>query len=230
MPAFTRAKLAEAKFFLDRLQGAATDFDPFYYNLSAFLSAWRSTLDIMLYDFVEIFPLGFTREDAITKRDFKVAARAAQNSEAERFITWWDNQQSVLGSTPLWKKRNLNVHRGPVGLARPPQFTVLVTGSGGTSSTIHTHNIHTGGYASHSISSLTTQGAISPSTFHTHTINTDEYASHSISSLTTQGVGVSNIWHFTDLPNDNAIEVCTQAYAQIEDIVEEAESSFHVHL
>ena len=207
MPAFTRKKLAEAQFFLDRLEGAATNSDHFYYNISAFLSAWRSTLDIMLYDFAEMFPLGFTREDDLKMRDFKVAARAAQNTEAIRFINWWDNKQSSLGSTPLWKKRNINVHRGAVGLSQQ-QFTVLVTGSGGTSSTI---SVHTGGYA----------------------VSTPNAGSSAVSTpnVSTPSSGaVSNIWHFDDLPNDNAIDICRQAYEQMEDIVEEAENAFNVTL
>ncbi len=226
MTAFTRKKLAEAKFFLDKLQELSNNSDHFYYNISAFLSAWRSTLDIMLYDFAMMFPLGFTREDDLKMRDFKVAARAAQHTEAVRFIDWWENKQSSLGSTPLWKKRNINVHRGPIGLSsqQVQQFTVLVTGSGGTSGTI---NVNISKYAFTPTSNLTTVGAISP--ISTNYI-TSEYVSTSTNNWTNPNVAVSNIWYFDDLPNDDAVNVCRQAYEQIEDIVEEAEDQFHVNL
>jgi hypothetical protein len=62
----TRTKFAEAKYFLDVLPQMANNPDGFYYNLSAFLTAWRSTLDVMLYDLAEHFSLGFSREDEMS--------------------------------------------------------------------------------------------------------------------------------------------------------------------
>jgi len=77
----TRDKLEEAQYFLNSLRDEE-DPNRFNYNLSAFLGAWRSVLDIMLYDLAEVWTLGLTREDRITDNEFSVAAKALNYSDA----------------------------------------------------------------------------------------------------------------------------------------------------
>jgi hypothetical protein len=129
----TKTKLEEAKFFLDALTETQAEMEKFNYNLSAFLNAWRSVLDVMLYDFVERYPLGLTREDKVTDRDFWVAANARNLEEALRFIEWWRRKQGVLKNNPLWENRIITTHRGYPEVA---QYRVYATGSGGNSTTI----------------------------------------------------------------------------------------------
>jgi hypothetical protein len=129
----TRNKLKETRYFLDALNLARNEPEKFQYNLSAFLNAWRSILDVMLYDFAEFYSLGFTREEKVTDRDFWVAARAKNLNDAMRFIEWWREKQGVLMNNPLWRKRTITAHRGYPQVA-PYRF--YVSGSGGTSITI----------------------------------------------------------------------------------------------
>jgi hypothetical protein len=129
----TRNKLNEAKYFLDALNRTQNTPEKFQYNLSAFLNAWRSVLDVMLYDFAEFYSLGFTREEKLTDRDFWVAARAKNLNNALRFNEWWRQKQGTLMNNPLWKKRTITAHRGYPEVV-PYRF--YVSGSGGTSPTI----------------------------------------------------------------------------------------------
>jgi hypothetical protein len=100
--------------------------------VSAFLTAWRSVFDVMLYDFDEFYNLGFTREVEMNEKEFRAVAKALRNQDALRFIQWWQHEQGMLRNTPLWTKRNINFHRGGLNV----QYTSVVSGSGGTSSAI----------------------------------------------------------------------------------------------
>mgnify|MGYP000504064673 CR=1 FL=1 len=128
----TRRKLNEAKYFLEALKRTQVDSE-IYYILSAFLNAWRSCLDIMLYDFNEYYSMGFTIDDEIKDAYFAAVAKALKKDDALKFIKWWREKQGILKNNPLWKKRILIVHRG-----YPPirSYKIYVSGSGGTSSTI----------------------------------------------------------------------------------------------
>ena len=129
---WTRKRLQEAEYFRNRLIGTQND-DEFYFNLSAFLSAWRSILDVMLYDFNEHYYLGFSTEDKFNDTDFKAVANALSNTQAIEFIKWWRKKQGLLRKNPLWTKKNITVHRG---YAKLSEYRIYVSGSGGTSSTI----------------------------------------------------------------------------------------------
>lgn len=205
-PLHTRNKLAEAKYFLHTLP-TMTDDDGFYYNLSGFLTAWRSTLDIMLYDLAEHFLLPFGREDDMNKRDFEVAAKALGNTTALTFIDWWERVQSVLGNTPLWKKRNINVHRGSLALTRQTRI-LLVTGSGGTSGTISAYSVAVDQNGGASLGSLVPHAAAIPV----------------VTVVPTQD------WYFDDLPDQKAVDICNDAYRKMQEIVREAETTFNVRL
>lgn len=53
----------------------------------------------------------------------KLAARILGNAQATQFISWWNQKQSLLGNTPLWKKRNINFHRGRLGTSNTITFS-----------------------------------------------------------------------------------------------------------
>jgi hypothetical protein len=127
----TGKKLREAEYFLEALR--QTNFnkrDEFHYNLSAFLTAWRSILDVMLYDFAELFKIGLTRENKMFPESFEKAARTSRNTRALEFIKWWKKEKEVssLSNNILWRMRSENVHRGyPEKRARGyPRFSVIV--------------------------------------------------------------------------------------------------------
>lgn len=128
----TTRKLEEAEYFLGTLIKTKDTPEVFQFYLSAFLSAWRSVLDIMLYDFAEYYSLGFTRENFLDDRCFKAVAAALANEDALRCIEWWRRKQGRLQQNTLWRKRSINVHRGyPTVIAT----TFYLSGSGGTSMT-----------------------------------------------------------------------------------------------
>lgn len=109
-----RYKLKETRHFLDNLKTLNKGSDEFIFNLSAFLTAWRSVIAVLLYDYMEKY-FGFTREEHFGPRDFEIAARVSGNPDAISFVTWWRKQINILKQNALWMKRNINVHRG-----RPP--------------------------------------------------------------------------------------------------------------
>jgi hypothetical protein len=134
----TGKKLREAQYFLEAL--LQTNFnkrDEFHYNLSAFLSAWRSILDVMLYDFAEIFKIGLIRENKMFHESFEKAASATRNTRASEFIKWWRKKKEVssLSNNILWRMRPEIVHRGyPEMRARVcAQFSVIVPSDGANS-------------------------------------------------------------------------------------------------
>ena len=100
----TRKKVDEAKYFLNKLKKAQKGRqEHFYFNLSAFLNAWRSVLDAMLWDFVKHYGLGFDQEDRVNDMDFKAVATALKNTEALSFIKWWRKKQGKLILLPCFK-------------------------------------------------------------------------------------------------------------------------------
>jgi hypothetical protein len=128
----TRRKFEEAKYFCGKLSEAKSD-DEFYFYLSAFLNAWRSILDVMLYDLAEYYCLGFSREDELGDKEFTAVANALKRVEALKFIEWWRQKQGTLRSNPLWMKRNIIFHRGYPKIS---EYRIYASGSGGTSGTI----------------------------------------------------------------------------------------------
>lgn len=206
----TRRKLDEARYFLDQLAEVQSASERFYYCLSAFLNAWRSVLDVMLYDFVEHHNLGFTREDKITDQHVRAVANALNNNGALQFIEWWRQKQGGLMNNLLWKKRIIIAHRG-----YPPvqTFTFYVSGSGGTSSTISGYN--TSAWSPDSLQGIpttsTTEGSVT-----TSTCSTSDFPETEI--------------RFSDYPSISVIDLCERAFDEIESIIEEAERSFGVRL
>jgi len=106
-------KLREAKYFLEAVtKTKTTQKRLFIYNLSAFLSAWRSVLDVMLYDFAVHYCIGLTRADRVLPHDFWIVAKAQNNTQALEFFKWWNKKRGELSNNPLWNMRHIIVHRG----------------------------------------------------------------------------------------------------------------------
>jgi len=108
----TRFKLEEARYFL-KILTRLVDPEKSNFYLSAFLSAWRSVLDVTLFDFIKYYPLGLSEESQlkITDRDFWVAANALNHEEALKFIKWWRQKADMIRKHPLSKERNKIVHK-----------------------------------------------------------------------------------------------------------------------
>ena len=129
----TRKKLSEAKFFLDELSYVtdASDFTKVNYFLSAFLGAWRSVLDYMLYDFSEYYSLGISREDYMNVERFEIVAKRLKKTKGVEFINWFKQKQKILNNNPLLEKRVIIVHRGypPIKSISYVQNSVLNIGT-----------------------------------------------------------------------------------------------------
>jgi len=193
----TNYKLAEAQYFLSRLKGLKDNPDEFMYNLSAFLSAWRSVLDVLLYDYAEKY-FGWGRDEKFDVRDFEVAAKTSGKKDAQDFIQWYKKQIKLLSQNPLWKKRVVIVHRGRPKVART-YFLYF-------SETIAVHESVTIEVLEHGSPS-----AIPP-----------EKASFQSTADQDRPVEV----YFEDCKDEEVEKICTQAYEQMKKIVEEAENTF----
>jgi hypothetical protein len=198
----TRNKLEESKYFLDILPTVGEDPNGFRCNLSAFLNAWRSLLDVMLYDFDEFYNLGFTREVEMNDKEFYAVAKASGNEEAVRFIRWWRQKQGMLKNSPLWEQRIINFHRGGTNIQN---YSAVVSGSGGNSGTISPSVLTV------PLPADSTLGALVPHATNTTATETPD-------------------WYFADFPDKTIIEICSAAYAEWEEIVQEAEREFNVRL
>jgi len=196
----TIRKLDEAKYLLDLLSYYQKDETKFSYNLNAFLSSWRSVLDIMLYDFAEHYSLGFTREVEMNDKEFYAVAQVLKRTEAVKFIKWWRQKQGILRNEPLWRKRDISFHRGSLGII----YHYYGYGTGSSSGTIS----YMTALSPHVSSNM--GGAVSP-----HTVSTS--------------VGIP-FWSFLDFQNENLIDKCKEGYAKLEEIVHEAETIFSVSL
>jgi hypothetical protein len=206
-----KEKLNEAHYFLDMLRNAPQDNAherQFIYILSAFLNSWASVLDVLLYDYLEKFSLGFSRSERITERDFEIAARALNHTQATLFIRWWNQQLGLLSNNPLWTKQNLMVHRG-----YPPTmhvYMIYVAESMAISSTISVYG-----------ASTITAGSSGPSAIPPTT--TPSSATPQPAPQTAQTRAEIR---FADRQDRSVIDYCQMAYDEMERIVSSALALF----
>ena len=96
----TRDKLEEARYFLEQFRETVLKPKKSKFYLSAFLHAWRSVIDIMLYDFAEYYGLyNFKSPNAGAHNKFSSViifanhilktARNQKKNQAVEFIEWW---------------------------------------------------------------------------------------------------------------------------------------------
>ena len=107
-------KLAEAKYFLEKIH--KSNESELGFNLSAFIQAWRSVFDVLLYDYAEEY-FGYTeaRKFKTTKNIFSEIAIVLENQGNDiprKFIDWYQKKESELSTLPFWTLRKFFVHRG----------------------------------------------------------------------------------------------------------------------
>jgi hypothetical protein len=66
----------------------------------------------MLFDFAQLYTLGFQREDRLDYEGFRIAANALKRKTALGFLEWWKRQAERMGRSPLYRARNIVVHKG----------------------------------------------------------------------------------------------------------------------
>ena len=128
------SKLRETQYFLDRLHDLKGDPREFKYNLSAFVTAWRSVFDVLLYDYAEKYFNTNREQEKVTPDAFVLAAKSVKDTmpDAERFIEWYNKKWSILARERLWNLRVLSVHRGgpPVNVVTGPSAVINVGDAG----------------------------------------------------------------------------------------------------
>jgi len=201
-----KRKLEEARYFVKRIEECRNAEDEFLYNLSGFLNAWRSIVEVMLYDFAERYSLGLTRQQRITPRDFEIAAQVLGRTEASRFLEWWRRQVGSLGENPLSEKRNVSFHRGYPKVER--RYSLYVS-TPGVSSTLVPY------YASFSTSFVGSNVTTTTTTASPH-YSTQTYSKPSY-------VGQSDEYYFDDISDRTVLEVCKEGIDKMKDIVEKAD-------
>lgn len=120
-------KLAEAFYFLERLRNASRAMDSdngnaleledkFKFNLSAFVQAWRSVFDVLMYDYAEkYFKYSPERKVKIYPDDFRRIAEVLENRgypAPRKFFNWYKENKNILDKERLWNLRLFFVHRG----------------------------------------------------------------------------------------------------------------------
>ena len=119
----SQKKYKECVFFFKKLERFDEDDIEWDFYYSAFLAAWRSVLDVLLYDAAFRFNLGFTINDKIREWQFQWAAKKEENVNALSFLSWWSRKRSSLNKLSIWEDRDVFLHRGYAG--RDPVFVPL---------------------------------------------------------------------------------------------------------
>lgn len=116
-----KAKLEEAKFFLEKLHGLQSlpqDLDiqrESHCYLSAFLPTAVSVIDYLLEDYNTNFSLNILPTKKLYPKTFERAAKETGNQAALQFFQWWRKEKKALENDPIGKlligKRHVDVHR-----------------------------------------------------------------------------------------------------------------------
>jgi len=209
-------KLEEARYFLQKLEETPqynVHDREFMYLLSAFLTSWRSVTDLILYDYAEIFSLGLSREDDISLHDFGLIARVTNNSQAQRFLTWFNQQVGILSNNPLWRKRNIIVHRG-----YPPTMRVYSLYLSGSIALLASVALSASLTVNQPAGSGGSSGIQQP-------ISAQSVPTTNVPVVNSPASAVPQI-RFVDLPEQGVIDSCRQAIALMQDFVNSALQQF----
>jgi hypothetical protein len=195
-------KLSEARYFLDKMKTLKSEPEEFMHNLSAFLSAWRSLPDILLYDYAEKY-FAWGREDRFSMRDLEVATRASRRKEAQHFAQWYKEQIQSLSRNPLWKKRVVTVHRGRPKVRQTYRLYLL------------------------EVKSWDQERSITEIVKRDFSEVTPPAKASSVPKYETPDVVVGSVeFFFEDYPDTEIWEICEEAYENMRNIVKEAQKTF----
>lgn len=195
-------KLSEARYFLDKMNTLKSQPEEFMHNLSAFLSAWRSVPDILLYDYAEKY-FAWGREDRFDMRDFEVATRASGRKEAQRFFQWYKKQYARLAGNPLWRKRVVTIHRGRPKVKRTYRLYLF------------------------EVKSLSQERSITEIVKRDFSEVIPSGEASSISKSKTPDAVMGSVeTFFEDYPDREIWEICEEAFENMRNIVEEARNIF----
>ena len=244
-----RAKIKEAKYFLGQMRGAQDklDEDLFKYNLNAFLAAWRSVPEFVLYDYAERNSLGISREDEEKMHianQFRVVAnvikRLKDNAEPLAFMEWWNQRcNAIYREHGIVGKRNYTIHKGypkVEKVAETERIEFMPTGSFGLSTSGSTYFVGLGSTAEYS-----STGSSGPAEYSsTGSSGPAEYSSTGPSGPTKYSstgpswailaafdtpapANVRETFRFHDRPDKDIVDICADALADMDAFVGIAE-------
>jgi hypothetical protein len=209
-------KLQEAEYFLTMMRSHTGGTQEFMFNLSACLTAARSVMDVLLYDYGCQYGL-FTLNDKIHADDFQRLATSQNHHDAVNFYSWWTQKVTILANDPiagfLSKKRHILVHRGRPGMAW--SLILAETISFSSSFVVSQPSIPAGSATPHAMDVTAVPspaGSASPLPQ-----SPDPAVPTSRHSL---------IGYFTDYPQENAIDLCQKYLAMLSSIITEARTQF----
>jgi len=115
-----KRKLDEARFFLEKLRSSDLGSDEFRFYASACASAMYGSLQHLLYDYAKKFWPSLDAEEYLNSWLFSLLAKATQQSDAMRFVQWYNKLtgriESNADAKEVWKMRHTETHRETLAL------------------------------------------------------------------------------------------------------------------
>jgi hypothetical protein len=233
-----RSKIKEAQHFLGEMRHAQELLreDLFRYSLSAFLAAWRSVPEFVLYDYAEKNSLGISREDEermLVANQFKIAAnvimRLESNTEPLRFMQWWLQRcNAIYREHGIVDKRNYTIHKGypkVEKVAEVERMAFVPTGSFGvyTSGSTYFVGFTSGTYTTTGPSGSGTYTTTGPSGSGTYT--TTGPSSVTLAPMDSAApANVTETFRFHDQLDKDIVDICEEACDDMNEFVMKAES------
>lgn len=199
------SKLKEANYFLNHMKKFdilhATSLSEFDYYHSAFLSAWASVMDLMLFNFANKYRLGFSDEDRLDEERFEIAARALKHDQAMKFLAWYKGEKKNMREKDallrkITSKRHMNIHR-----ARPEVNYAME---------VHEFYMPTG--------SMGVSAVLQPTAVGVDNVTEDTAPDRTF-------LEIAQIW-YQDIPNIDVRDVCNYAFEYMKRIVETARKEY----
>lgn len=131
-----RDKLAEANFFLEKLQSVSMASMDFTYYTSACASALYGSLQHLLYDYAKRYWPNITDDDYLNPKLFRLLAKATKRTDALDCVKWYDTLADQISKNRdakiVWNIRHVDTHRGTTSFAYQFEELDMVDMSGGT--------------------------------------------------------------------------------------------------
>jgi len=114
-PLTAKDKLAEARFFLEKMRQNNPGTQEFKFYASACASAMYSSFQHLLYDYARKYWPSLTMEDRLDLRSLQITAKATRHLDASKFCDWYDKTSQRIRSNPdtaeIWQVRHTGTHR-----------------------------------------------------------------------------------------------------------------------
>ncbi|MGA2627190.1 MAG: hypothetical protein ABSF63_09040 [Candidatus Bathyarchaeia archaeon] len=111
-----RNKLAEARFFSDKMSRTEIGSTEFRFYASASVSAFYSSTQHLLYDYARKFWPSITAKEYVDAEHLTLLAKATGNEKATKFVGWynklWGRMKQNDEVKAVLEARTMEIHRG----------------------------------------------------------------------------------------------------------------------